>query len=106
LQQEHQSTIYQSSHGYLLAEDVEGEARVMLVLIKHRAGLKLCAVKAPGLGDNRSTNEGDMAVMTGEEGYEQPGIYKGTTFSMRVWDPGIQNHGLNEASHDSLLAEL
>lgn len=39
----------------------------MLVLNKHRAGLKVCAVKAPGFGENRRHNLDDMAVMTGGE---------------------------------------
>ncbi|KAG2626102.1 hypothetical protein PVAP13_3KG321000 [Panicum virgatum] len=51
----------------IVAEDVEGEALSMLVLNKHRSGLKVCAVKAPGFGDNRRHNLGDMAVMTGGE---------------------------------------
>ncbi|KAK3138138.1 hypothetical protein QOZ80_5AG0365040 [Eleusine coracana subsp. coracana] len=51
----------------IVAEDVEGEALAMLVLNKHRAGLKVCAVKAPGFGDNRRANLDDMAVMTGGE---------------------------------------
>nr|CAB3464592.1 unnamed protein product [Digitaria exilis] len=51
----------------IVAEDVEGEALSMLVLNKHRAGLKVCAVKAPGFGDNRRHNLDDMAVMTGGE---------------------------------------
>ncbi|CAN6346025.1 unnamed protein product [Urochloa humidicola] len=51
----------------IVAEDVEGEALSMLILNKHRAGLKVCAVKAPGFGDNRRHNLDDMAVMTGGE---------------------------------------
>nr|CAB3460854.1 unnamed protein product [Digitaria exilis] len=51
----------------IVAEDVDGEALSMLVLNKHRAGLKVCAVKAPGFGDNRRHNLDDMAVMTGGE---------------------------------------
>ncbi|XP_008647482.1 chaperonin CPN60-like 2, mitochondrial isoform X1 [Zea mays] len=51
----------------IVAEDVEGDALSMLVLNKHRAGLKVCAVKAPGFGENRRHNLDDMAVMTGGE---------------------------------------
>uniref|UniRef100_A0A452ZPQ8 Uncharacterized protein n=1 Tax=Aegilops tauschii subsp. strangulata TaxID=200361 RepID=A0A452ZPQ8_AEGTS len=49
----------------IFAEDVDGEALSMLVLNKHRAGLKICAVKAPGFGENRRANLDDMAVLTG-----------------------------------------
>ncbi|KAL5231384.1 hypothetical protein ABZP36_030160 [Zizania latifolia] len=51
----------------IIAEDVEGEALSMLLLNKHRAGLKVCAVKAPGFGENRRANLDDMAVLTGGE---------------------------------------
>lgn len=51
----------------IVAEDVDGDALSMLVLNKHRAGLKVCAVKAPGFGENRRHNLDDMAVMTGGE---------------------------------------
>ncbi|CAM0954236.1 unnamed protein product [Alopecurus aequalis] len=49
----------------LIIADVEGEALSMLVLNKHRAGLKICAVKAPGFGENRKANLDDLAVLTG-----------------------------------------
>uniref|UniRef100_A0ACD5TED4 Uncharacterized protein n=1 Tax=Avena sativa TaxID=4498 RepID=A0ACD5TED4_AVESA len=49
----------------LIFADVEGEALSMLVLNKHRAGLKICAVKAPGSGENKKANLDDLAVLTG-----------------------------------------
>ncbi|KAJ0755844.1 putative chaperonin Cpn60/TCP-1 family, groEL-like apical domain superfamily [Helianthus annuus] len=39
----------------------------MLIINKHQAGLKVCAIKAPGFGDNRRANLEDLAVLTGGE---------------------------------------
>ncbi|XP_010242227.1 PREDICTED: chaperonin CPN60-like 2, mitochondrial [Nelumbo nucifera] len=51
----------------VVAEDVEGDALAMLVLNKHRAGVKVCAIKAPGFGENRRANLEDLAILTGGE---------------------------------------
>ncbi|KAL0010090.1 hypothetical protein SO802_005198 [Lithocarpus litseifolius] len=51
----------------VVAEDVESDALSMLVLNKHHAGLKVCAIKAPGFGENRRANLDDLAILTGGE---------------------------------------
>lgn len=51
----------------IVAEDVDSDALAMLILNKHRSGLKVCAVKAPGFGDNRRANLDDLALLTGGE---------------------------------------
>ncbi|XP_061370311.1 chaperonin CPN60-like 2, mitochondrial [Gastrolobium bilobum] len=51
----------------VVAEDVESDALAMLILNKHQAGLKVCAIKAPGFGDSRRANLDDLAILTGGE---------------------------------------
>lgn len=49
----------------IIAEDVDGEALAACILNKLRGQLQVCAVKAPGFGDNRKSILGDLAVLTG-----------------------------------------
>ncbi|KAI0942203.1 chaperonin [Taiwanofungus camphoratus] len=49
----------------IIAEDVDGEALAACILNKLRGQLQVCAIKAPGFGDNRKSVLGDLAILTG-----------------------------------------
>lgn len=49
----------------IIAEDIDGEALAACILNKLRGQLSVCAVKAPGFGDNRKSILGDLAILTG-----------------------------------------
>ncbi|KFK31073.1 hypothetical protein AALP_AA6G064700 [Arabis alpina] len=51
----------------IIAEDLESDALAVLILNKLRAGVKVCAVKAPGFGENRKANLSDLATLTGAQ---------------------------------------
>ncbi|XP_062154977.1 chaperonin CPN60-like 2, mitochondrial isoform X2 [Alnus glutinosa] len=51
----------------VVAEDVDSEALSLLILNKHHAAVKVCAIKAPGFGENRRANLDDLAIRTGGE---------------------------------------
>lgn len=49
----------------VIAEDVDSEALAVLVLNKLKAGLSVCAVKAPFFGDRKKEVLKDIAILTG-----------------------------------------
>ncbi|MDK2891991.1 chaperonin GroEL [Methanohalophilus sp.] len=49
----------------IIADDVEGDAQAALILNIIRGSIKVCAVKAPGFGDDRKEMLEDIAVLTG-----------------------------------------
>ena len=49
----------------VICEDCDGEALATLAVNKLRGTLNICAVKAPGFGDRRKDNLGDIAAICG-----------------------------------------
>lgn len=49
----------------IIAEDVEGEAMTALVINSIRGALKVCAIRAPGFGDEKKELLEDIAILTG-----------------------------------------
>lgn len=49
----------------IIADEIDGEALATLVVNKLRAGMLVCAVKAPGFGDRRKAMLQDIAILTG-----------------------------------------
>ncbi|KAK6456384.1 putative heat shock protein 60, mitochondrial precursor [Scheffersomyces xylosifermentans] len=49
----------------IIAEDIDGEALAACILNKLRGQVQVCAVKAPGFGDNRKNTLGDIAILSG-----------------------------------------
>ncbi|TXG63941.1 hypothetical protein EZV62_010935 [Acer yangbiense] len=49
----------------IVAEDVETDPISALILNKLRVGFRVCAIKAPGFGENRKAGMQDLAILTG-----------------------------------------
>jgi len=51
----------------IIADDIDGEAMQGLVLNRMRGSLKVCAIRAPGLGEQRHDTLQDLALILGTE---------------------------------------
>jgi len=51
----------------IVCEDIDSEPITTLVVNKLRGGLRVCAVKAPGFGDNRKSTMEDIAISCGAQ---------------------------------------
>ncbi|MEK6925979.1 MAG: chaperonin GroEL [Nanoarchaeota archaeon] len=50
---------------FIIAEDIDGEAQAALIINIIKGALRVCAVKAPGYGDEQKEILEDIAVLTG-----------------------------------------
>ncbi len=60
-----EATAQESKSLIIIAEEIEGEALTTLVINSIRGALKVCAVKAPGFGDEKKDLLEDIALLTG-----------------------------------------
>jgi chaperonin GroEL len=60
----------------IIAEDVDGDAQAAIILNIMRASLKVCAIKAPGFGDDQKEILEDLAVLTGGKVINEDKGYK------------------------------
>lgn len=68
----------------IVADDVDGEALAALIINKINGRLKVCAVKAPGFGDNKISILQDLAAFTGAQVIDEEG---GVT--LEKFDPAL-----------------
>lgn len=71
----------------IIADDVESEALTTLVFNKLQGRLKVCCVKAPGFGDNKTAMLQDMSIFTGAQLVGDEGT--GLELDAEKFDPSI-----------------
>ncbi len=60
-------SIQQNKPLLIIADGIEGQALSILVMNRVRAGLQVCAVKAPSHGERRKEYLADLAILTGAQ---------------------------------------
>nr|AEV77087.1 Hsp60 [Leishmania tarentolae] len=71
----------------IIADDVESEALTTLIFNKLQGKLKVCCVKAPGFGDNKTAMLQDMSIFTGAQLVGDEGT--GLELDAENFDPSI-----------------
>lgn len=69
-----ESVVAQNKSLLIICDDIDGNALNTIVTNKVRGGLKICAIKAPGLGDRKTDLLNDIAVITGSKVYKDEKI--------------------------------
>ena len=78
---------------FIIAEDVEGEAVTAIVLNLLRGALKVCAVKAPGFGDDQKEMLEDLVVAAVNKALQKAG--KMAEDEMGAITKGMMPPGMN-----------
>lgn len=76
-----ESVVAQNKSLLIICDDIDGNALNTIVTNKVRGGLKICAVKSPGLGDRKTDLLNDIAAITGSRVYKDERIDNLTSVS-------------------------